>query len=251
MKKLTALAALAVIVTAVGCSGSAGKTSPVMPEVVGLQLDAALAEIDGAGIPDDVAVEGGGTFGIIDESNWQVCTQSPPAGTSVTSVPKLTVERACVEEGGNPAPPPTEVPPATEPATVAPPPTEVLTIVNSPDLAAVLSDGNNCSDRIAQFATVNQGRTIEFDGNVAALGNSAGDTTRYDILVQPGDFSTTSAVGPSFQFQDVNVFDLGLTGPNIPADIEAGINIRVVAVLGEYNSTNCLFQLLPVSTQIR
>lgn len=49
-----------------------------VPEVVGERLDVALDRLRRAGFDPDV--EGGGVFGIIEESNWQVVTQEPGPG---------------------------------------------------------------------------------------------------------------------------------------------------------------------------
>lgn len=76
-----------------------------MPDVAGTQLDAAKSDIERAGFGGEVEVLGGGMFGIVNESNWQVCEQLPPAGETVTDTPRLTVARSCET-----APEPTEVP---------------------------------------------------------------------------------------------------------------------------------------------
>lgn len=36
-------------------------------------------------------------FGVVDESNWEVCEQLPGAGSTVTDAPRLTVDRSCGE----------------------------------------------------------------------------------------------------------------------------------------------------------
>lgn len=229
--------------------GKASEQQTVMPDVVGKRLDIALDEIKSAGFEDEVDVSSTGTFGVVDESNWTVCEQSPAAGKPVTSEPKLAVDRSCVEEQD---PSETTTTPAAPATTTPPVPAEVLTTANSPDLAAVLLEGNYCNDSIAQFAAKYRGRTIEFDGNVSALGPHGDASTRFDILVYPGDFSETSAIGPAFQFRDVNlVSDLGLTGPNIPDTLVAGTNLRFKAEVGDYETSSCLFLLTPITTTAR
>lgn len=107
----------------VGCAPTAG---PIMPHVVGLQLDAAESSIQSAGYPDDLDVVGGGLFGILDKGNWQVCQQNPPADRAITEKPSLTVERSCTKESAAPSstggPKPTSsggaVPSSTAPAPV-------------------------------------------------------------------------------------------------------------------------------------
>lgn len=49
-----------------------------VPQLVGERLDVALERLDRAGFDPDV--EGGGVFGIVDESNWEVVFQEPGPG---------------------------------------------------------------------------------------------------------------------------------------------------------------------------
>ncbi len=235
-----------------------------MPEVTGLALDVALADIESAGVDDEVEVVGGGVFGVIDQGNWEVCNQSPAPGQAVTNAPRLTVDRTCDGESGN-----EEVsaePSATSSASAeeAPPPAadpsgpastgheEYVTAENNGDFAELLTLGDYCSPLIADFASEYEGSLIEFDGYIGAMNNHAGYETRYDILIGGGDFNETAAPGPAFQFRDVNiVYDLHLDGPNIPDTIGVGQNLHLVAEVGEYEERSCLFLLEPISTQVR
>lgn len=83
----SALLGAAVLMT--GCAGSCPK--PV-PDVSGESLDIAEAELDAADL--HYSVVGGGTFGIVVRSHWQVCRQSPRAGAVAKEV-TLVVARAC------------------------------------------------------------------------------------------------------------------------------------------------------------
>lgn len=76
-----------------GCSSEAEPA--VMPDVVGTTLDVAKSDIERAGYTKSVEVLGGGMFGVIDESNWEVCEQLPAAGSVVDVEPRLTVDRSC------------------------------------------------------------------------------------------------------------------------------------------------------------
>lgn len=76
-----------------GCSSEAEPA--VMPDVVGKTLDVAKSDIERAGYTKSVEVLGGGMFGVIDESNWEVCEQLPAAGSVVDVEPRLTVDRSC------------------------------------------------------------------------------------------------------------------------------------------------------------
>ena len=118
------IAGLALLAALASCGGSTEEAAaPVMPDVVGRLLDTALNEINSAGFKEKVDVAGGGTFGIVEEANWQVCTQSPEAGSSISTAPQLSVKRLCEDstEGttttSSPAssPSPSD-PPATQPA---------------------------------------------------------------------------------------------------------------------------------------
>jgi beta-lactam-binding protein with PASTA domain len=68
------------------------RTVPV-PDVSGEQLDVARERVEAAGLA--VEVTGGGAFGVIEESNWVVASQSPPAGEAIApgDIVTLTAER--------------------------------------------------------------------------------------------------------------------------------------------------------------
>ena len=254
---------VAVVVLAagsVGCSGQdsarSAQSAPnvVMPSVVGLQLDVALSDIKDAGFTDDVEIIGGGMLGVVVESNWQVCEQSPGAGATVVDKPALTVERSCDAAAPDTQPPDsTTAATATTTAATATTPVEAehLTVENSADLAALLAEPDYCADRIAAFASTYRGRIIEFDGNIAAMNRHGDSETRFDILLYAGDYSETVAIGPAIQFRDVNYQDLHLTGPNAPDSVGQGINLHITAEVGEYEAGSCLFLLNPVSTEVR
>ena len=218
-----------------------------MPDVVGEQLDVALSEIESAGFTEDVELLGGGTLGVVVKANWQVCAQLPEPGEELTE-PRLTVERSCEEEAA--ASTTTEPVSTTAPTTTEPNVLETLTVANSPELAAILTEGDYCADSIGAFAAANGGRTIEFDGHITAVSPHGGAQTRFDILVSPGDYSETSQAGPTFQFRDVNPMDMKLTG-DVPGALEAGQAFRFTAEVGEYASSSCLFILRPVNTHVR
>lgn len=108
---VTASASLGVLL--VGCSSAgspSASTSPgqanvetpattstaTMPVLVGLRLDLALSDLEVLGIAkDDVELLGGGTLGVVDESNWYVCDQRPAAGETQLVNLRLVVEREC------------------------------------------------------------------------------------------------------------------------------------------------------------
>jgi hypothetical protein len=69
--------------------------APRLPDVTTQPLDRARSTIEDAGAV--VRVDGGGLFGVVDESAWTVCSSSPGAGTPLVSEETVTlhVERSC------------------------------------------------------------------------------------------------------------------------------------------------------------
>jgi hypothetical protein len=68
-------------------------TVTAVPPLVGERLDTAKQRLDAAQF--DIDVNGGGIFGVIDESNWEVVSQDPPAGSQLQqgSTVHVDVER--------------------------------------------------------------------------------------------------------------------------------------------------------------
>lgn len=166
---------------------------------------------------------------------------TPRAGASVapSAAPKSEAPAP------SPPPPPSEAP-APSPAAQAP-----LTAASSNELASLLAVTDNCDASIGAFASKYECQVIDFDGSIAALSNHGSYTTRYDILVAPGDDGPDSSRGPAFQFEDVGIVDLNLTGADIPDAIGPGDLLRVTARVGNYNPAQCLLVLDPVATTIR
>ena len=120
---------------------------------------------------------------------------------------------------------------------------------NNKEFASLLQ-GDNCARGLGKFAEENAGRVVEFDGSIAALAPHGNYNSRYDILIGPGDDGPNSAVGPSFKFEDVSIYDLNFKAPT-PQRIGTGDLLRVTSEVGEYNAQRCLFFLEPVETRIR
>jgi hypothetical protein len=141
--------------------------------------------------------------------------------------------------------------PETTPSTPETQDASPLTAANNPEFAALLRLGDYCDDSVAAFSEKYADRVITFDGSIDAMNRHGDATTRYDILIGAGDFSTTKALGPSFQFNDVNTtFDMHYVG-TVPDQIGVGTNLTVSASVGQYDPNTCLFQLDPVETAVR
>ena len=245
-------------VTACGSGGSSGSPSSsaarhsvsgpaagnkAMPDVVGKTLDVAEEDIKSAGgDPDSIKEIGGGSFGIVEKANWTVCSQSPKAGEALPAEPQLTVARSCDSASSGSSAAATGSPAASAP----------LTAQNSPAFAALLKVKNGCDAEVSAFATKYAGQDVEFDGSVSAMGPHGQYRTRYDILIGPGDLGGNTALGPNFQFRNVNTTaDLHFTG-EVEESIGVGTKLHIVATVGDYTGDNsCLLLLKPVSTQFR
>ncbi len=173
-------------------------------------------------------------IGAINEDN----TPMPPAGaTTETSAEQKPVSAS----------------PEPQTASAEPEGYAVLTVANSEDLAALLAAVEDYS-LFKDFAAKYRGRTIQFDGIIAAMGPHGDYKTRYDILVFAGNSTGSEVTGPNFRFSDVNIVsDLHLTGSAVPDNIAVGQKLRITAEVDRYtgHEYSDLFLLRPVSTQVR
>ncbi|MFJ5269350.1 DUF4839 domain-containing protein [Streptomyces sp. NPDC088358] len=128
--------------------------------------------------------------------------------------------------------------------------TEVITPQNNPEFAALLK-ADSCDDANLDFATRHAGQRVAFNGSIVNMGPHGDYDTRYDFLLGPGDQGPNTTVGPAFKYEDVNTFDLQLTGKKLPATVGAGDKFRFVAEVREFNADQCIFFLNPVSTEVR
>ncbi|MER7201830.1 DUF4839 domain-containing protein [Streptomyces sp. CB01635] len=128
--------------------------------------------------------------------------------------------------------------------------TEVITPQHNPEFAALLK-ADSCDDANLDFATQHGGQTVAFNGSIVSMAPHGDYDTRYDFLLGPGDKGPNTTVGPAFKYEDVNIFDLKLTGKKIPATVGAGDKFRFVAKVGKFNADQCVFFLDPVSTEVR
>lgn len=152
---------------------------------------------------------------------------------------------------GPPAAPSASPTPSPSPTASASASDSVLTGENNEDFAALLAS-TDTAELAGAFAHKYQGRTVRYDGVIAAINNHDDAQTRYDILVPVGDDPEKATAGPNFQFRDVNLtFDLHLTGDNVPGTLAVGDKLAVTAEVVEYNDTQDLLLLDPVETRVR
>lgn len=129
---------------------------------------------------------------------------------------------------------------------------EILTVKNCDDLKNLLLLKDESDPSIKVFAEKYRDRIIEFDGCITYVQNHMTNSgkvynTRYDVLIGGGDYDPNIQRGPSFKFDNVNRYDMGLTSEGI----SMGKNVRVKAKVGIFNEDNLLFFLDPISVDDR
>lgn len=190
----------------------------------------------GAGALALVAIIVTGT--VLERSPRDEASSAPPTPTTTTPV--------------EPTEDPSASPSATATSTpVAPAAPSTLTVENSPALASLLAGSDSDWDAFARFASENRGATLSFDAHIVAIAPYEGYETRFNILILNGDFAGGAASGPPFQFRDVGIVDLGLSGSNVPDSLTVGLPLRVTAKLQSYNSDQGIILLDPVTTTVR
>lgn len=127
---------------------------------------------------------------------------------------------------------------------------EVLTVDNCPELAVILSMKEEIASEYEAFASKYKGRTISFAGRIDYIANHDNFTTRYDVLLSAGDYDPNSMVGPTFKFEDVSRYDMGITGDGGDG-IYVGMNVYITAEVEEFDGNSGLFYLDPVSLVVR
>lgn len=127
-------------------------------------------------------------------------------------------------------------------------PAENLTVENCPDLAALLSLRDPGDPSVLTFAIKYSGQVIEFDGCVMNMQHHGNFDTRWDVLLGAGDYDENRALGPNFRLTDVNFYDMNVSGGD---SVYAGLNVHIVAEVGDYNSNSQLFELKIISMSIR
>lgn len=181
-------------------------------------------------------------LGLLPDETTAAPTSAAAPSVSTTSSPSQTSSPSASESA-------IQEPVESQPGEAEPVAEEILTEENNEDLAALLAvEDYDLSEEVARKY---EGKLIEFDGNIAYMANHDDYDTRYDMLITAGDYSETTQTGPSFKFEDVNAFDLNLTGSNKPDYVGMGDNLRVIARVGEFNSDTGIFLLDPVSTEVR
>lgn len=125
---------------------------------------------------------------------------------------------------------------------------EVITIDNNEDFRKLLSLKNEFDPFIGEFSEKYYGKTIEFNGNIGNIQNFSTNNkvykTRFNVLIQGGDFEPDSVSGPNFRFTNIS-------GTKLPSGLVYGENVKIKAKVGTYNKNNSLFELENISIERR
>lgn len=121
---------------------------------------------------------------------------------------------------------------------------ETITIENSDDFASLMKITNQTdATTIKRFVYAHDGEYIEFDGCVAFMMNHKNLKTRFDICLVGGDY-TGRVYGPLFAFEDVNYYDMNVSGSDTVAQ---GMKFRITAQIDGFNDEGNYVILKPIS----
>ena len=129
---------------------------------------------------------------------------------------------------------------------------DVLTIENTPELKRLLTDKNEDTRFWQEFWDKHKMSEIEFDGNVAFMTNTPGYQYTVDCLIEAGNYSETTAIGPPFRAPMINIhtgFKVQNSGER--STLFQGDNIHIVARLVDYNPVGQTFEIDILSTTVR
>ena len=125
---------------------------------------------------------------------------------------------------------------------------EVLTVKNCPELPDFLNVKNPADPIVIDFNSKYNGKLIEFDGCITAFANHENYSTRFDILINTGDFNEYSVTGPNFKLTNVSWAELN---SNEDDEFKLGTNIHAVVKLISFDKSKELYYIEPVSITCR
>ena len=100
---------------------------------------------------------------------------------------------------------------------------------------------------IREFVNSHKGDYIEFDGCIAYMMHHKNLKTRFDICLVGGNYSDR-VLGPLFAFEDVNFYDMNVSGSDTVAQ---GMHFRIVGQIDGFNSDGKYIVLKPISLTSR
>lgn len=126
-----------------------------------------------------------------------------------------------------------------------------LTLDNCADLVTLVALKDPSDPFVSSFAKTYSGKIIEFDGCIAAMQYHGDYDTRYDILINAGNYDSNMAYGPNFRLTDVGAFDLDLDTLWLEDVLSVGCNVHVIAEVGNYDANTTLFELDVIKIEVK
>ena len=126
---------------------------------------------------------------------------------------------------------------------------KILTVDNDPQFASLLKN-TKATDytKIKEFVRTHQNVDIMFDGCVVFMMNHSDYSTRFDVCLAYGDFDASKTTGPLFSFENVNFYDMNVSGTDI---VEGGMDFTITATIKGYNDDGKYIILKPISMKAR
>lgn len=124
-----------------------------------------------------------------------------------------------------------------------------LTIENNEDFAKLMQITDQTdSTTIKNFVSSHKGDKIEFDGCIALMMKHEDYKTRFDVCIAGGNYTSDKVYGPLFAFEDVNYYDMNVSGSDTVAE---GMNFTITAKIKGFNEEGCYIILEPVALKTR
>lgn len=123
-----------------------------------------------------------------------------------------------------------------------------ITIDNNADFAALMkiTDQTDAAT-IRSFVNSHKGKVVEFDGCVALMMQHGNYKTRFDVCLAGGDY-TGRVYGPLFSFEDVNFYEMNVSGTDTVA---GGMLFRIAGEIKGYSTEGGYIILEPVFMRAR
>ena len=128
-------------------------------------------------------------------------------------------------------------------------PEQNTTIENDASFAALMkiTDQTDAAT-IKRFVNSHIGTVVEFDGCIAFMMKHNNYKTRFDVCIAGGNYDADRVYGPLFAFEDVNYYDMNVSGTDTVAQ---GMNFRIAGKIMGFSSEGGYIILKPVSMAAR
>lgn len=207
---------------------------------------------------DDSSVSGSMSFNVIDdiETAYKISCHYDGVDVEVDNG-ETTNESSVISseqfETSTASVPEQSVPSVSEPEIVSTPTVtdDIITVANCSELQnLIFLDQQSNGSEIKAFAEKYKGKTMEIEMLTTFVEHNGNYKTRFNYLLYAVQDGSAMLMGPAFMFENVNYYDLHLTGENIPDSFGTGIHCRVKAKIKGYDSTNQWTLLDPISIEV-